>query len=75
MQTAAAKVATALSEGAVGDIVPILASSEEGFEFVAGLMGVLMSGAAFCPIDVTQPADRVTYLMENCQAEVLVVSK
>ncbi|KAJ1973216.1 hypothetical protein H4R34_005151, partial [Dimargaris verticillata] len=33
---------------------------------IAALIGVLWAGAAFVPIDPTQPLDRITFLLQDC---------
>ena len=38
---------------------------EKGWEQVVGVMGVLMSGAAYLPIDVSLPKERLLFLLEN----------
>src|SRR5438876_941296 len=38
----------------------------------AALLGILKAGAAYLPIDPEYPADRVTYILENCAAAALV---
>eukprot|EP00928_Gymnodinium_smaydae_P057541 TRINITY_DN4077_c0_g4_i1.p1 TRINITY_DN4077_c0_g4~~TRINITY_DN4077_c0_g4_i1.p1 ORF type:complete len:1250 (-),score=179.76 TRINITY_DN4077_c0_g4_i1:238-3762(-) len=59
---------------AVGDIVPVLAIMDDGPEFVVGIMGVMIAGAAFCPMDVQHPPERVRCMLETTAASVAVVS-
>ncbi|MFF8288540.1 amino acid adenylation domain-containing protein [Streptomyces sp. NPDC016309] len=49
-----------------GDVVPVVMA--KGWEQVVAVLGVLRSGAAYCPVDAALPADRVRHLMESCAA-------
>eukprot|EP00928_Gymnodinium_smaydae_P097655 TRINITY_DN8902_c0_g2_i1.p1 TRINITY_DN8902_c0_g2~~TRINITY_DN8902_c0_g2_i1.p1 ORF type:complete len:1210 (+),score=145.82 TRINITY_DN8902_c0_g2_i1:90-3719(+) len=67
--------AARLLEGPVGRIVPVMAIMDDGVEFVAGIMGVMIAGAAFCPMDLTHPPDRVRYMLDSMEANVIVASR
>jgi amino acid adenylation domain-containing protein len=41
-------------------------------ELIAGIWGVLKTGAAYIPIAVDYPAERVTYMLEDAQAALLL---
>ena len=43
-----------------------------GVEMVTALMGVLLSGAAYVPIDPDYPADRVGFMLEDADVAVLI---
>ncbi|MFD5425265.1 amino acid adenylation domain-containing protein [Streptomyces sp. NPDC127084] len=43
-------------------------------ETLAALLGVLKAGAAYLPVDVDYPADRVRYLLEDSGARTVVVT-
>ncbi len=45
---------------------------EKGWEQVVAVMGVLSSGAAYLPIDPSLPEERIRYLLENGQVEVVL---
>ena len=45
---------------------------EKGWEQVVAVMGVLMSGAAYAPIDPNLPQTRLSYLLENSEAEIVL---
>lgn len=53
------------------DIVAII--SPKGWEQVAGVMGILMSGAAYLPIDSSLPKERIQLLLEQSKAKAIVV--
>lgn len=42
---------------------------------LAGLLGILKSGAAYVPMDPTFPADRLAYMREHAQTPVILVDK
>ncbi|MET9444169.1 amino acid adenylation domain-containing protein [Streptomyces sp. NPDC006610] len=54
-----------------GDIVPV--ASGRGAAMVAGWLGVLRAGAAYLPIDVDLPDERVAYLAADSKARVALV--
>ena len=35
---------------------------------IAAIFGILKIGAAYMPIDVAAPADRITYMINNAEA-------
>lgn len=57
---------------APGAHVPIL--FERGAGLVAAILGVLKAGAAYVPIDLSQPEDRVAMMVEDCGARVALAS-
>jgi amino acid adenylation domain-containing protein len=46
---------------------------EPSIEMIVGIMAVLKSGAAFLPIDPDFPDERITYMLKDSNAQVLVV--
>ncbi|MDW7614145.1 amino acid adenylation domain-containing protein [Peribacillus simplex] len=54
------------------DIVGIML--ERSIEMVAGIMGILKSGAAYLPIDPKNPKDRVEYMLKDASSQLLVTS-
>jgi len=45
---------------------------EKGWEQVVAVMGILASGAAYVPIDPRLPQERLLYLLENSQVEIVL---
>lgn len=45
---------------------------ERSAELVLGILGVLKAGGAYVPIDPAYPAERLRYLLADCQAPVLL---
>ncbi|MGD2089482.1 MAG: amino acid adenylation domain-containing protein [Candidatus Aminicenantes bacterium] len=55
---------------AAGSIVGIMA--ERSVEMVIGIMGILKAGAAYLPIAPDYPRDRVTYMLKDSGAAILL---
>jgi amino acid adenylation domain-containing protein/non-ribosomal peptide synthase protein (TIGR01720 family) len=45
---------------------------EKGWEQTVAVMGILNAGAAYLPIEATLPAERINYLLEQGEAEIVV---
>lgn len=45
---------------------------EKGWEQIVGVLGILLAGAAYLPIDPELPAERQTYLLENGEVELVL---
>ena len=45
---------------------------ERSFEMIIGIFGILKAGAAYVPIDVDYPKDRMAFMVEDCQAKVIL---
>jgi len=45
---------------------------DKGWEQIAAVLGILEAGAAYLPIDPNVPVDRLHYLLENGQVEVVL---
>jgi len=45
---------------------------EKGWEQIVAVMGILMAGAAYVPIDPGLPQDRLFYMLENSEAEIVL---
>ncbi|MGW1194111.1 amino acid adenylation domain-containing protein, partial [Streptomyces sp. NPDC002559] len=43
-------------------------------ELIAVLLGILKAGAAFVPLDPEYPADRITYMVEDAKAPLVITS-
>ncbi|MFH8562241.1 amino acid adenylation domain-containing protein [Streptomyces sp. NPDC017988] len=46
--------------------------AERSVDLVVGILGILKSGAAYLPIDADYPPERVTYLLSDSSAPILV---
>jgi len=47
---------------------------ERGFEMIIAMLGILKSGAAYVPIDFEYPPDRITFIMEDIKASIVITS-
>jgi amino acid adenylation domain-containing protein len=56
-----------------GDVVGLL--SDRTVEAIAGLWGVLKAGAAYLPLDPQYPDGRITYILDDAQAKVCLVTR
>jgi amino acid adenylation domain-containing protein len=45
---------------------------ERSIDMVVGLLGILKAGGAYLPLDPTYPAERLAFMLEDAQAQVLV---
>ncbi len=48
---------------------------ERSIETIVGILGILKAGAAYLPIDLAYPADRVAFMLENADASVLLTKQ
>jgi amino acid adenylation domain-containing protein len=53
------------------DIVGIMA--DRSIEVVVGILGILKAGGGYLPIDPDYPGERITYMLKDSNAKVLVV--
>ncbi|MCC7054600.1 MAG: amino acid adenylation domain-containing protein [Gemmatimonadaceae bacterium] len=56
-----------------GDIVGLCV--ERSAEIVIGILGILKAGAAYLPIDLAYPADRLRWMLEDSAAPVLLTQQ
>jgi amino acid adenylation domain-containing protein/non-ribosomal peptide synthase protein (TIGR01720 family) len=45
-----------------------------GLDFVVGVLGILKAGGAFVPLDPDYPPERLSFMLEDCAARVVVTS-
>ena len=48
---------------------------ERSFNLVASIIGVLMSGAYYVPLDPNYPKERVTYIISNAELKMIIVDQ
>lgn len=56
-----------------GDIVALLLKRSE--KMLVGILAVLKAGAAYLPIDLSSPAERINYLLEDSATKLLLVDQ
>ncbi|MBO9732436.1 MAG: amino acid adenylation domain-containing protein [Chitinophaga sp.] len=53
-----------------GSLVPLYI--ERSAEMMVGILGILKAGAAYVPIDPDFPADRISFMLEDTRADIVV---
>ena len=48
---------------------------ERSIEMIVGILGILKAGAAYVPVDPEYPSERISYMLEDCKATIVVSSK
>jgi amino acid adenylation domain-containing protein len=71
----ARRVAAALREAAVGPGSLVAVCLERSLEMVVGVLAVLYSGAAYVPLDPTEPTVRVAFKMADSGAALLLTHR
>ncbi|MET8155803.1 amino acid adenylation domain-containing protein [Sphaerisporangium sp. NPDC005289] len=64
----ARRVAARLADAGVlpGDLVPLFA--DRGLDAIAGVLGILLAGAAYVPVEPVTPAKRLAFLLDDIGA-------
>lgn len=68
-------IAHVLIEHGVGPGSSVAICIERSLEMVAGLMGILKSGAAYVPVDPSYPKARVDYIINDASPPVLLIGR
>src|SRR5712671_311293 len=66
------QVARHLQSLGVGPDVPVGLFVERSFEMMTGILGVLKAGGACLPLDPAYPAERLSFMLEETQAPVVL---
>ena len=72
LDLASTRLANHLRDLGVGPDVPVGMSLERGIEAVTAILAILKAGGAYLPLDPTYPAERLTYVLEDSGAPVLI---
>jgi len=59
----------------VGPEVPVAICMDRSLEMVVGILAILKAGGAYVPLDPEYPRERLTYVIEDVQAPVLLTQK
>lgn len=70
----AGRIAQVLREHDVSSGQRVALLLDRGCDLVAAILGVLLAGAAYVPIDPDSPARRVAYLLEDSRPQLVVTS-
>ncbi len=68
-------VASRLVQAGVGAGVPVGISAERSPALIAGVLGILMAGGAYAPLDPAYPAGRLRLMLEDLGAPVLLLGR
>jgi non-ribosomal peptide synthetase component F len=60
---------------AIGPEVRVGVCVERSLEMIVGILGVLKAGGSYVPLDPTYPSDRLSYMLEDSQARVLLTQQ
>ncbi|MCP3140550.1 non-ribosomal peptide synthetase [Pyxidicoccus xibeiensis] len=55
--------------------VPVALCVERSLDMVVGILGILKAGGAWVPMDPSYPVERLTYMLRDCAAPVLVTTE
>lgn len=66
--------AAALQARGAGPDVPVAIAMERSLEMVIAILAVLRAGAAYVPLDLDYPAERLGYTLRNSGAGILLVA-
>ncbi|WP_242031206.1 amino acid adenylation domain-containing protein [Anabaena sp. FACHB-1237] len=69
------KLAHYLQSLGVGTEVLVGISLERSLEMIIGLLGILKAGAAYVPLDPTYPKERISFIVADCQIEILLTQQ
>nr|WP_255408056.1 non-ribosomal peptide synthase/polyketide synthase [Chitinophaga sp. MD30] len=69
------RLAAWLRSQGVGKDVLVPLCIERSPEMIIAILGIVKAGGAYVPIDVTYPAERIAYLIEDTAAKVIVSSR
>jgi len=68
------RMAWALREAGVGAEELVALAAERSVDLIAGSLGILRAGAAYMPLDLGTPAERLAYMLEDAGIRRVVVS-
>jgi len=66
------RLANVLRAEGVGPEVPVAVCLERGISLIVALLGIWKAGGAYVPLDTRYPTERLTYMVTDVQAPVLV---
>jgi tyrocidine synthetase-3 len=69
------QLAHLLKEKGVGPDIIVAIMVERSVEMMIGILGILKSGGAYLPIDPDYPQDRISYMLNDSNATILLTEK
>src|SRR5262249_30460450 len=49
--------------------------AERGVDLIVGALGIMKAGGAYVPLDPSYPEERLSYMMQDCQARIVVAER
>ena len=75
LNSLANRIGQVLVERGVKPTTRVGICADRSLEMVAGILGILKAGAAFVPLDPSYPQDRLLYMLEDADAELVLVHR
>src|SRR5262249_4715461 len=75
LEAKAERIASHLSALGVGPEVRVGLCLERSVELVAAILGVMKAGGAYVPLDPDYPSERLSFLLSDCGAKVLLTQR
>ena len=69
------QLARFLDSGGIKPGARVALCLDRSLEVIAGLLAILKVGAAYVPVDASYPASRLTFLIEDSQAQALLTDR
>jgi amino acid adenylation domain-containing protein len=69
------EIARLLRARGAGPEVPVAICLERSLDLVAGLIGILKAGSAYVPVDLSYPAERLAFMLEDTGAPILLTQR
>ncbi len=69
------QLAFQLRDKGVGPEIIVGLMTERSIEMIVGILGILKAGGVFLPIDPQYPIERIKYMLEDCNAGILLIQK
>ncbi|HKV39263.1 MAG TPA: amino acid adenylation domain-containing protein, partial [Blastocatellia bacterium] len=66
--------ASGLALRGVGPEIVVAVSAERSMETITSMLAIVQSGAAYLPVDLSYPADRLRFILADCGANVVLSS-
>ncbi|MDJ0839476.1 MAG: amino acid adenylation domain-containing protein [Acidobacteriota bacterium] len=72
LNTRADRIAAYLIDQGIGLCDPVGLCLNQGFDWVAAMLGILRAGGAYVPLDATYPQERISYMLEDTGMTTLI---
>ena len=66
-------IAKCLIDQNVGEDDFVMLLAEKSIEAILGIVGILKSGAAYVPVDLFYPDERIRYMIEDCKPKAILI--